>query len=355
MARFAAAGHRVFYVEQAVEGEPGVRVEEQGRNIWTLTPVLPPGRSSREDELVVLGTLRELGLGDHVTWVYDPMHPLATRDAASGRTLAVVYDCMDELSAFDGAPAGLAEAEREVMRRAGVVFTGGRSLFEAKRGRHANIHPMPSSVDVQHFSVARRPLPDPPDQAGIPHPRAGYYGAVDERLDLALLAELAERIPELQLVMVGGVVKISPSELPRRPNIHYLGLKSYDRLPAYLAGWEVALLPFRLCAATEFISPTKVPEYLAGGKPVVSTPIRDVVRPYGEEELVWIASDVDEFVEAVRRSLGGIEAERLRRADARLATMSWDSTWREMRAHLEALLPQGSPSRASEDLAAVVA
>src|SRR4051794_1186902 len=199
------------------------------------------------------------------------------------RPLGVVYDCMDELSAFAGAPASLRARERELLTRADVVFTGGQSLYEAKRGAHPNVHAFPSSVDVNHFAAARRRHDDPPDQQAIPRPRIGFFGVVDERMDMALLSGVAERRPDWHLVLLGPVVKIDPAVLPERANVHHLGPKPYAELPQYIASWDVAMLPFARNEATRFISPTKTPEYLAAGRPVVSTSIRDVVRPYGEQ------------------------------------------------------------------------
>ena len=203
---------------------------------------------------------------DVIKWYYTPMMLAFSRSLSS---ICTVYDCMDELSHFRFAPAELKTLEAELFSLADVVFTGGFALYEAKRGLHANIHPFPSSVDRAHFATARSRLPDPEDQAALPHPRLGYFGVVDERVDLDLLATLAETHPEWSLVIVGPVVKIDPATLPRRPNIFYLGMKAYDDLPAYLSGWDVALMPFAINDSTKFISPTKTPEYLAGGRPVV--------------------------------------------------------------------------------------
>jgi len=194
------------------------------------------------------------------------------------------------------------------------------------------VHLFPSSVDVPHFAQARAPLPEPDDQRAIPRPRLGYFGVIDERMDLPLLAGLAAARPSWQIVMVGPVAKIEEAALPRAGNIHYLGRKPYAELPAYLAGWDVALLPFARNEATRFISPTKTPEYLAAGRPVVSTPIRDVVRPYGERGLVRVADDVDAFVAAVDASLAGRSSTEREAADAFLRGMSWDATWAGMRA-----------------------
>jgi UDP-galactopyranose mutase len=255
---------------------------------------------------------------------------------------------MDELSAFKGASALLKDREAELMRRASLVLTGGQSLYEAKRHQHHNIHPFPSSVDVQHFAQARHITADPADQAGIPHPRLGYFGVIDERMDLALLDGIAASRPDWHLVMLGPVVKIDPATLPQRDNIHYLGSKQYEELPRYIAGWDVALLPFARNEATRFISPTKTPEYMAAGKPVVSTSIRDVVRPYGQQGLVRIADDVAAFVAACSSAMAEDPVHRMTQADAFLRQTSWDGTWSRIRLLLDAVTCSVA---ADEDLA----
>jgi glycosyltransferase involved in cell wall biosynthesis len=243
---------------------------------------------------------------------------------------------MDELSAFANAPPALARLEAELLDRADVVFTGGHSLFEAKRGRHPSVHAFPSSVDVSHFARARRPCEDPADQRAIPSPRLGFYGVVDERMDLALVGGLAHARPDWQIVILGPFAKIREDSIPRAPNLHWLGQKRYADLPAYVGGWDVAVMPFALNAATRFISPTKTPEFLAAGRPVVSTAIRDVVRPYAERGLVRIAAEVSGFVRAVEESLAEERAPWLARVDAFLSGESWDATWRRMRDLLDA-------------------
>jgi UDP-galactopyranose mutase len=245
---------------------------------------------------------------------------------------------MDELSGFAGAPPQLRDRERELLSRAGLVFTGGQTLYEAKKHLHPNIHPFPSSVDIDHFGRAREPQLDPADQAGIPHPRLGFFGVVDERLDIQLLAGVAAARPDWHLIIIGPTAKIDPADLPSAANIHYLGAKTYEALPSYLAGWDVALLPFAHNDATRFISPTKTPEYLAAGAPVVSTSIRDVVRPYGVQGLARIADTVPDFVQAVAAALREDRRERLRAVDAFLTQTSWDGTWTRMSALITDLL-----------------
>jgi UDP-galactopyranose mutase len=245
---------------------------------------------------------------------------------------AVIYDCMDELSKFRFAPERLLDLEQELIERADVVFTGGASLYEAKKGRHDNVHCFPSSVDLKHFAKARRELPQPADQAELKHPRLGYYGVIDERFDIDLLRQVADLRPDWSFVIVGPVVKIGEDELPRAANIHYLGGKTYEQLLAYLSGWDVALMPFAMNESTQFISPTKTPEYLAGGKPVVSTPVRDVVRSYGHLEGVQIAHDAEGFVRCCDKALeqsreGG---DWLAEADLILSATSWETTQARM-------------------------
>jgi UDP-galactopyranose mutase len=256
---------------------------------------------------------------------------------------------MDELSAFRGAPPGLLRNEAELLRHADLVFTGGQSLYEAKRDRHPSVHAFPSSVDVPHFATARRGLEEPADQAPIAHPRMGFFGVVDERMDLELLAAVADLRPDWQLIILGPVVKIDPAHLPRRANLHFLGGKPYTQLPAYVAGWDVALMPFARNESTRFISPTKTPEYLAAGKPVVSTSIRDVVRPYGDLGLVRIADTPEDFVRACEAALTEDRATWLPRVDAHLASMSWDTTWAGMKALLDGAtrLPMGEDEKST--------
>ena len=259
---------RVYYVEEPVFGEettPRLQRDASG-NVTVCVPYLPFALPEAERTAAMRRLIDDLIASEQITeyvlWYYTPM-ALAFTDHLAPQ--AVVYDCMDELSAFRNAPPELRLREAELLRRASLVFTGGQSLYEAKRDAHPNVRAFPSSVDVEHFARARRLTDDPPDQAGIPHPRLGFFGVLDERLDVDLLAGLAVRRPEWQFIMIGPVVKIDPAVLPDLPNIHYLGPKKYDELPRYIAGWDVALLLFAHNEATRFISPTKTPEYMAAG------------------------------------------------------------------------------------------
>ena len=325
---------RVFFVEEPIFGDGPMRLDVSQREggVWVVVPHLPNELlSSVAIEAVQQGMIDRLftehHIDEHILWYYTPMAVAWTRHL---QPLAVIYDCMDELSAFKGAPPALRNRETELFARADLVFTGGQSLYEAKRDRHKSVHAFPSSIDAAHFARARNEMEDPPDQADIPHPRLGFFGVIDERLDIELLAGVAAARPLWQLVMIGPVVKIDPATLPRHSNIHYLGGKNYKELPQYLAGWDVALLPFARNESTRFISPTKTPEYLAAGKRVVSTSIRDVVRPYGQQGLVRIADTVTDFVAAVEAAMNDDIAAHQREVDAFLAEDSWDRTWAEM-------------------------
>ena len=340
MTRYARDRH-VYFIEEPVYHDgpaSSIAVESYG-NVFVIVPQLP--RHYSEDQRV--GAQRLLldhlivskRLSRFVLWYYTPM-ALPFSDHLS--PAVTVYDCMDELSAFKDASDALPALERRLMQRADVVLTGGRSLYEAKQGHHANIHAVPSSVDVAHFATARSHLPEPLDQRCLERPRLGFFGVLDERLDIPLLAGLAAARPHWQFIMIGPIVKIDPADLPSRSNIHYLGAKSYRDLPAYIGGWDVALLLFARNESTRFISPTKTPEYLAAGTPVVSTSIRDVVDPYGDEGLVQIADSVPHFVAACERALTEPHAATRSRADQFLRTMSWDRTWQRTAALIDGVL-----------------
>ncbi|MEJ6482256.1 UDP-galactopyranose mutase [Nostoc punctiforme UO1] len=330
-----AQGKRVFFIEEAIfSEEPLARldVNQDSNGVVVVVPHLPQGLSEEainaDLQVLINNLFAEHNINKYICWYYTPMAIAFTRHL---QPQAVVYDCMDELSAFQGASPTLKNYEAELFSRADLVFTGGQSLYESKVNQHPNVYAFPSSVDVPHFGQARN-LQEPEDQAHIPHPRLGFFGVIDERMDIELLAGIAEARPDWHLVIIGPVVKIDPANLPQHENIHYLGGRDYKQLPAYLAGWDLAMLPFARNESTRFISPTKTPEYLAAGRPVVSTSIRDVVRPYGESKLVRIADTVSEFVTAAELAMqeDTPASEWLSRVDVFLEKISWDRTWASM-------------------------
>ena len=349
-----AKDRRVFFVEEPKFGNGSMRLEirECESGVRVIVPHLPDGLNS---EVAVTAVLKDMiqrffssnSIRDFVAWYYTPM-ALSFTDHL--KPIACVYDCMDELSAFKGADTRLQEYEKSLFSRANLVFTGGRTLYEAKKDQHRAVYAFPSSIERAHFAKARTKQPDPVDQNDIPHPRLGFFGVIDERFDIELLDNSAAARPEWQFVMIGPVVKIDPASLPQRPNIHYLGPKSYEELPAYLSGWDVALLLFARNESTRFISPTKTPEYLAAGRPVISTSITDVVRPYGEQGLVDIADTAGELIAAAERVLAPDydRSQWLKRVDSFLAGTSWDQTWSEMSALIDNVVAERKPkSRAA--------
>jgi len=309
-------------------------------NVIALRPRLPHWWSADEIE-AGLKQLLDMFVATSIRakpllWFYTPM---MFAFAEHLDCAAIVYDCMDELSAFRFADPSLLRREARLLAVADLVFTGGYSLYEAKRGRHRDVHAFPSAVDVPHFAKSRSGSIEPGDQRTIPGPKLGFFGVIDERIDLALIDSIAARRPDWSLVMIGPVSKIDQASLPRRPNLHWLGGRGYDELPAYLSGWDVALMPFAINDATRFISPTKTPEYLAGGLPVVSTPIVDVIRHYGEMAAVAIASDASAFVAACDAALAFPRDGAWRdEADCLLATQSWDRTHSAMVIEIDRIL-----------------
>jgi len=350
LTRFAKT-RRVIFVEEPIATSDNswcLEISKRECGVWVVVPRLPEAISEKEaialQKLLLDALFADAQIQAPVLWYYTPMAIPFTHHL---RASAVVYDCMDELSAFKGAHPELQNRESHLFSLADLVFTGGRSLYAAKQHQHSDVHAFPSSIDVAHFTQARNSVDEPLDQATIPHPRLGFYGVIDERMDLDLLDGIAQARPDWHLVIVGPVVKIDPATLPRQANIHYLGGKSYQELPSYLAGWDVALLPFARNESTRFISPTKTPEYLAAGKPVVSTSIRDVVRPYGDEKLVHIADTVPEFVEAIAVALdqGQSDTTWLDRVDSFLSLNSWDRTWQQMNDLIESAIAARDQTR----------
>jgi glycosyltransferase involved in cell wall biosynthesis len=336
--------NRVFFWEEPILDAQDAFLEHRSPSdgLHILIPHLPAGLDEAQtyslQRLLLAQLLEEHSIAEFVLWYYTPMAVHFTRDLSAQ---AVVYDCMDELSAFRGAPPGLRAAEAELFSRADLVFTGGQTLFQSKRPQHPSVHCFPSSIDRHFFSKAREIRNEVADQAGIPRPRLGFCGVIDERLDISLLGSLAAARPDWHFVLIGPVVKIAEADLPHASNIHYLGAKQYQDLPTYLAGWDVGLLPFALNESTRFISPTKTPEYLAAGLPVVSTAITDVVTPYGVSGLVHIAASPAEFIAAVEAALPTKNSQqRLDKVDKFLSQNSWDLTWSRM-ARLIAELSDG--------------
>ena len=338
----AARSYRVLFLEDplfAPVDEAYLDVSQGPGAVTVIVPILPEGIDEASEMALRRKLFDEYLEGVNapisVAWYYSP---LALKFSDHLDAEVCVFDCMDELSKFLGAPADLEEFEEKLLRRADVVFAGGRSLYVAKSRRHQNVHFLPSSVDAAHFRQARSwPGVDPHGE--VQHPRIGFFGVIDERMDLALLDAMAAARESWQFIMIGPVVKIDPAVLPARANIHWLGQKSYDDLPAYLAHWDVGFMPFAMNEATRYISPTKTPEFLSAGLPVVSTPIADVVTTYGLPGHVEIAATAPEMIEKISDLLVRPREAWLARVDKFLASTSWDMTWEKM---IEAIAGQAN-------------
>jgi glycosyltransferase involved in cell wall biosynthesis len=325
---------RIFFIEEPfldTDGEAFYTYDQRG-DLQVVVPHLPNDTEAGNVTALLKVLLDEFMVGKQLTnytfWYYTPM---ALEFSRKHQPELMVYDCMDELSAFKFAPQSLKDLEKELLKKADVVFTGGQSLYEAKKDQHSNIHPFPSSIDKKHFGSARDIRSGSNITSNNDAITLGFYGVIDERFDIELIRGIADARPNWQIVLIGPVVKIDPAHLPQNENIHYPGSKSYQELPAYLAQWDIALIPFLLNESTKFISPTKTPEYLAAGVPVVSTAIRDVVNPYGKHKLVKIAATAEEFVAAIEDQLQNIEKESwLTNVDDFLSQISWDNTCSRM-------------------------
>jgi glycosyltransferase involved in cell wall biosynthesis len=343
-----ARTHRVLFIEDPViaEGEPHLAIDEPYPNLVRIVPQIPQHLAvdADHDAAIFLPQIRD-ALHTHpllagrfdgaVQWFYSPMP--APGYLGKLDTVGVVYDCMDELANFRFAPRDIADRERFVMSNAGVVFTGGYQLFESKSKHHGNTHFYGCGVDVEHYGKARdEATAIPAAVAATPGPRFGYFGVIDERLDYALIAALAERFPDASIVMAGPLAKVDPNELPQHANIHWLGQQRYDDLPAIVKGFDVCLMPFALNDATRYINPTKTLEYMAAGKPIVSTAVADVVRNF--TPIVDVAHSHDEFLAAVERAWRQPDAALIDEGIQRAEGASWDATVDSMRSDIQTAL-----------------
>ncbi|OLY92548.1 Glycosyltransferase involved in cell wall bisynthesis [Cnuella takakiae] len=344
---------RVIFVEEPMwhDGPDVMRITQDTKNVFVAVPHLQNGNDGcpiMRQQKLVNSLFPQLHVKKYFAWYYTPMALPFTEHLSPE---FIVYDCMDELSAFKFAPPELTKREKQLLDMADVVFTGGHCIYEHKKNQHPNIHPFPSSIDKVHFGTARTITEDPADQANIPHPRFGFIGVIDERMDIDLVGKVAAARPDWHFVMIGPVVKIDPATLPKYDNVHYLGGKDYKELPSYIAGWDIAMIPFAMNESTKFISPTKTPEYLAAGKPVISTPIRDVVRPYGDNKLVHIASTPEEFIACAEKELKKKGRKTwTTKVDNFLAGNSWDRTWSQMVRQIENIVTRQAAGEKDSDI-----
>ncbi|MFL6592698.1 MAG: glycosyltransferase [Luteimonas sp.] len=329
-----AARHRVLFLEDPLPGDgpPRLEVTQPQEGLVRVVPRVPSGLASTDAQCDAVLPLLLDALESHpllsgrfdspVQWFYSPMTAPAFLGQFGAR--AVVYDCMDELANFRFAPPDIGQREKRLLTEADVVFTGGYQLFESKSRHHPNVHFYGCGVDVAHFGTARLPsTPVPAAVASLPRPVFGYFGVIDERLDYELIAALADRFPEASVVMAGPFAKVERSQLPERPNIHWLGQREYEELPALVKGFDVCLMPFALNEATRYINPTKTLEYMAAGKPIVSTAVPDVVRNF--TPIVEVARSQHTFVDAVERAWRRPDPGLIEQGLERARCASWES------------------------------
>jgi UDP-galactopyranose mutase len=335
MSRFAQRC-RVIYVDppQIVNHGDRPYLQEQpgacGVNV--IHPIFPnaildtPGHNFRELWLSLLPEVLDEAGANTILWVSSPLADYLVAEALPHVKFAV-YDCMDDLASFRDGNEMMREREAHLLTRVELLFTGGRSMYEARKTRHPRVHCFPSGVDIAHYRQAQGIAEaEPAALAWIPRPRLGYFGVLDERIDWPMIATIAEERPEWHWVLVGPTAKVHPAEIPGGPNLHYLGQQAYADLPAYLRGFDIATMPFAINAATRFISPTKTLEYLAGGKPVISSSVPDVVASY--RKIVTIADGPETWIEAIEHLLAATPAEqwaRLERVEPILQDNTWDS------------------------------
>lgn len=332
-----AKEYRTFYFEEPMDIETTPHtdrrdanyhhyVSEEGVNVIVPLVHIEDMENISLLEKIVKQVHQDFSIEQDIFWYYTPM---AMAYTSFFNPKITIYDCMDQLAAFKNAPQNLISLEKELFKKADIVFTGGRSLYKEKKQNHDFVHCFPSSIDQEHFGQSKTALPDPDDQEQIAHPRAGFFGVVDERFDTELLKETAALLPEWNFIIVGPTAKIDPEILPKADNIHYLGMKKYAELPYYLANWDAAIMPFALNESTKYISPTKTPEYLAAGKKVISTAVHDVVHPYEDLGLVSIGRTPQEFADHIRNSQG-TDPEWAEKVKVFLDDYSWDDTVQKM-------------------------
>jgi len=323
---------QVLFVEESIPSDrkSPAHIFSPSKNITVMQPIVSSDKYTIQVGKLIRNFMKQNKWDTPRLWFYSAMFVDMLYQVPHTQ---VIYDCMDELSAFLGAPESLVMNERLLLSKADTVFTGGKSLYESKRRLHDHVHCFPSSVDKHHFEKAlvSKKTSSPKDIERIPGKKVGFYGVIDERIDLNLLQELAVLNPDISFIMIGPVVKIAVNSLPNQKNIFYLGGKSYDQLPQYLKEFDIAMMPFALNNSTKFISPTKTLEFMAAKKPIISTPITDVAKIYPQE--VTIAENSLEFSKAIRAYLAeSVAAKKTRehRQTIVIDQTSWDATAKEM-------------------------
>lgn len=326
---------RVYYFEEPLFGMteiPRLHIKETPDNVLVVVPHIPTKGSPQELNLQLAKLLDELiedeEIIEYSLWYYTPMALNFTRHL---KPQNIIFDLMDELINFYEDKRQLGLLEKELTDNADLVFMNGRTLFNSKKHLNSNIHELPSSIDFKHFSLARQKLIEPDDQVHIPHPRIGFYGVIDQRVDLEIIGKIAELEPLYQFIVLGPIINVKTSELPIRNNIHFLDKKDYHALPLYLAGWDCVFMPYRLDDSTKLFSPAKILEFLAAGKPVVASPLPDIIYSYKGKELIHLAKSPEEFIKKINLALQENRNEEwITKIDSFLQDQNWDDLFSKM-------------------------
>jgi UDP-galactopyranose mutase len=334
---------RVFFVEEPIFDTDSAHLDtrQNDDNLWVIVPHLPMNSSAGKINKIIGLLLKQLwrffNIQSPIAWYYNPM---ALEYSDPSVPDLVIYDCLSELSALKNVPDSLKENEKNLLAIADLVFTGGRSLYQSKKLQHGSTYFFPGTIDNKHFEKARHLQPELFDQENIPHPRIGFSGVIDERMDIDLLKELAMKKPDWHFILIGPMINMTTAALSMHSNIHCLGQKTYKELPWYISGWDAAMIPFSVNESTRYISPAKTPEYLAAGKPVIATPVHDIVKDYGLNNLIYIAQNADDFIEAIEQGLHIKDKTAwLKKVDAELAKKSWDETCEKMMCIIKEHMP----------------
>lgn len=334
---------RVYYFEDPLYGlteEPKIQVKETSENVLIVTPYLPSRTDPQRTNQILTRLIDELIYDEEILdfslWYYDPLALGFSRHLLPQN---IIFDCMDELFSHNQPNSELLkELETELIYKSDLIFMNGHTLYQSKKHLHKNIHFLPSSIDLHHFSQARHRLTEPDDQVYIPHPRIGFYGVIDQRVDLELIQKIAEQRPSYQFIIVGPIINIDSKRLPLQNNIHFLGKKDYDTLPLYIAGWDCTIMPYYLNEYTQYTSPAKTLELLAAGKPIVSTPLPDIIYPYQKEKIVHTADTPENFIAKIDLAMNEkTDPSWIDRVESYLEDNNWDSIFNRM-AELEASL-----------------
>ncbi|HVE49429.1 MAG TPA: glycosyltransferase [Casimicrobiaceae bacterium] len=335
--------HRVAFVEEPITDAAATRLEisEPTCNVVRVVPHVRGPGGDVDAQCSQLRPLLQRALREHplctgrfgrvIQWFYSPM--VAPGFLGSFDTATVVYDCMDELSKFRFAPKDLEQREVTLLSAADIVFAGGHRLSTRKSRQHPNVHFYGCGVDVDHYARSRDAATAlPADVAALPHPMLGYFGVVDERLDYSLIDELARAFAHGSIVIVGPLAKVDRENLPTHRNLHWLGQRTYQELPAYVKAFDACLMPFALNDATEYINPTKALEYMAAGKPVISTAVPDVIRNFAP--VAQVARSHAEFIALAARACAAPDAALLAAGLELAREATWESVVAAMRARM---------------------